>query len=61
MTGAEALAAHLGSGVSTACRTWALTRRDGVVMGFTDHDRALHFEGIAFRPETGLSARVSAA
>jgi uncharacterized phage protein (TIGR02218 family) len=61
MTGAEALAAHLGSGVSTACRTWALTRRDGVVMGFTDHDRALHFEGIAFRPETGLSARAVAA
>ncbi|MGR3460650.1 MAG: DUF2163 domain-containing protein [Roseovarius sp.] len=61
MTGGQALAAHLGSGVSTTCRAWALTRRDGVVMGFTDHDRALHFEGIAFRPETGLSARAVAA
>jgi uncharacterized phage protein (TIGR02218 family) len=47
---------HLGTGVTTTCRCWALTRRDGVVMGFTDHDRALAFEGFAFRPDTGLSA-----
>ncbi|MDZ7710969.1 MAG: DUF2163 domain-containing protein [Roseovarius sp.] len=57
MTGAEALAAHLGHGVSTTCRAWALTRRDGVVMGFTDHDRMLAFDGVTFRPETGMSAR----
>jgi len=61
MTGAEALAAHLGDGASTTCRVWALTRRDGRVMGFTDHDRALAFEGITFRPDTGLSARAVAA
>lgn len=47
---------HLKSGVTTTCRCWALTRRDGVVMGFTDHDRLLAFEGVAFRPDTGLSA-----
>jgi len=50
------LLSHLGAGVTTTCRCWALTRRDGVVMGFTDHDRALAFEGVAFRPDTGLSA-----
>ena len=50
------LLAHLGLGVTTTCRCWALTRRDGVVMGFTDHDRALAFDGVAFRPDTGLSA-----
>ncbi|GAW36198.1 hypothetical protein RA2_03268 [Roseovarius sp. A-2] len=50
------LLAHLGTGVTTTCRCWALTRSDGVMMGFTDHDRALAFEGIAFRPDTGLSA-----
>lgn len=50
------LLAHLGTGVTTTCRCWALTRRDGVVMGFTDHDRALAFEGVTFRPDTGLSA-----
>lgn len=53
MTG---LLAHLGTGVTTTCRCWALTRRDGMVMGFTDHDRALAFEGVAFRPDTGMSA-----
>jgi uncharacterized phage protein (TIGR02218 family) len=53
MTG---LLAHLGTGVTTTCRCWALTRRDGMVMGFTDHDRALAFEGVAFRPDTGMNA-----
>ncbi|NAZ35515.1 DUF2163 domain-containing protein [Rubellimicrobium sp. CFH 75288] len=51
------LAAHLASGATTLCRCWAVTRRDGVVLGFTDHDRPLSFAGIDFRPETGLSAR----
>ena len=50
------LLAHLGTGVTTTCRCWALTRRDGVVMGFTDHDRVLHFDGVEFRPDTGLTA-----
>ena len=50
------LLAHLGTGVTTTCRCWALTRRDGMVMGFTDHDRALAFEGVAFRPDTGMNA-----
>jgi len=50
------LLAHLGTGVTTTCRCWALTRRDGVVMGFTDHDRPLAFEGVTFRPDTGMSA-----
>jgi len=61
LTGVEALAAHFATGVSTTCRAWALMRRDGVVMGFTDHDRALAFEGVEFRPETGMSARAVAA
>jgi len=57
VSGREALAAHLGRGITTVCRCWALVRRDGLVMGFTDHDRALMFDGIAFRPGTGMSAR----
>ena len=51
------LAAHLAGGVTTVCRAWAVTRRDGVTLGFTDHDRALSFEGIGFRADAGLSAR----
>ena len=52
----SALLDHLGTGITTTCRAWALTRRDGVVMGFTDHDRVLRFDGVAFRPDTGLTA-----
>jgi uncharacterized phage protein (TIGR02218 family) len=34
-----------------------VTRRDGVVLGFTDHDRDLAFEGVVFRAGTGMTAR----
>lgn len=54
MTG---LSDHLAGGATTTCFCWALTRRDGVVMGFTDHDRDLAFEGVTFRAGTGLTAR----
>ncbi|MCB1342082.1 MAG: DUF2163 domain-containing protein [Pseudooceanicola sp.] len=49
--------AHLAGGVTTVCRCWAVTRRDGVEYGFTDHDRALSFEGITFKADTGLTAK----
>lgn len=38
-------------------RAWALTRRDGGVLGFTDHDRDLAFDGVTFRARTGMTAR----
>ena len=50
------LHAHLATGLTTLCRCWEMTRRDGVVFGFTDHDLDLHFEGVTFRAESGLSA-----
>jgi uncharacterized phage protein (TIGR02218 family) len=50
------LAAHIAAGVTTLCRCWRLTRGDGVVMGFTDHDRAIAFDGVTYEPETGLDA-----
>lgn len=57
MSGAEALRAHLAQGVTTVARAVAIRRRDGVELGFTDHDRDLEFEGILFRADTGMSAR----
>lgn len=51
-----ALQSHLDSGVTTLCRAWRIVRRDGVTFGFTDHDLALEFEGITFKPDSGLSA-----
>ena len=52
----EALDAHLATGVTGVARCWRLTRRDGVVHGFTDHDRDLGFDGTIFLAGTGLSA-----
>jgi uncharacterized phage protein (TIGR02218 family) len=52
----EALAAHLGGGLTTVCHAWAITRKDGVVFAFTDHDLPLSFAGYEFRADTGLSA-----
>ena len=42
---------------TTIARAWAVARADGMVLGFTDHDAPLHFEGIAFRPDSGLAAQ----
>lgn len=51
-----ALAEHLASGSTTLCRAWKISRADGVVLAFTDHDRALSIEGVTFRADAGLSA-----
>ncbi len=57
MSGFDAgLLDHMRSGLTTTCQCWAVTRLDGVEMGFTDHDQTLDFEGITFRADTGLSA-----
>ena len=48
---------HMASGTTEVCRCWRLTRSDGIVMGFTDHDRDLSFAGVVFSASAGLSAR----
>ncbi|MCR9086488.1 MAG: DUF2163 domain-containing protein [Rhodobacteraceae bacterium] len=53
----DALIAHLESGATQVCQCWRITRRDGVVQGFTDHDLPLEFEGTVFEAESGLGAR----
>jgi uncharacterized phage protein (TIGR02218 family) len=55
-TFSPALAAHLAGGVTTLCTCWRITRADGVVLGFTDHDRVIAFDGVAHEPESGLDA-----
>ncbi len=51
------LKAHLDTGATTVCRCWALTRSDGALLGFTDHDRDLTFDGMIFVADSGMSAR----
>ena len=51
---------HLATGLTRVCQCWALERTDGVTFGFTDHDRALAFDGITFAADSGLSAKALA-
>jgi uncharacterized phage protein (TIGR02218 family) len=53
---APGLQAHLEEGTTTLAWCWRITRADGAVFGFTDHDRALAFDGTTFEPESGLIA-----
>ena len=47
---------HIAGTVTTLCWCWKVTRNDGVVLGFTDHDRALSFAGVTFEAFSGFSA-----
>ncbi|EYD74426.1 GTA FAD/FMN-containing dehydrogenase [Rubellimicrobium mesophilum DSM 19309] len=51
------LRTHLATGATTIARCWAIARMDGLALGFTDHDLPLTFDGLTFRPDTGLTAR----
>ncbi len=57
MAVSDQLRAHLATGITTLCRCWAVNRRDGVVLGFTDHDVDLSFDGIDFAADSGMAAR----
>ena len=57
---ASSLHTHLATGATHVCLCWAVTRRDGVSYGVTEHDRPLTFEGQGFHPEGGMSARALA-
>ena len=50
------LATKLASGVTTLSNCWKLTRRDAVVLGFTDHDSDLTFGGVIYKAASGMSA-----
>jgi uncharacterized phage protein (TIGR02218 family) len=45
--------AHLASGATTLATCWKIARADGAVLGFTDHYRALSFDGAVFEPDAG--------
>jgi uncharacterized phage protein (TIGR02218 family) len=49
------LAASLAGGVTTLARCWRLTRRDGVVIGLTEHDEDLTVDGTFFRAASGVA------
>ena len=52
----SALQARLSGGVTTLCYCWRLTRHDGTVLGFTEHDRDVTVAGTLFAAGTGFTA-----
>ena len=51
-----ALQSHLDSGSTTLARLWKVTRMDGEVFGFTDHDQAITFAGTTYEARSGFDA-----
>jgi uncharacterized phage protein (TIGR02218 family) len=49
-------AAHLQTGATTLCHIWQVERRDGVVLGFTDHDEPVELNGVVHAPNSGFNA-----
>lgn len=47
---------HLNTGATTMCYCWRITRTDGVVQGFTEHDKDLTFDGTTFEASSGFTA-----
>lgn len=50
------LQAHLDSGATTLCYCWKLTRGDGTVLGFTEHDVDLTFDGVTYTASAGFTS-----
>jgi uncharacterized phage protein (TIGR02218 family) len=49
------LATHLTQDTTTLCSCWRITKVNGGSLGFTDHDRALSFDGTAFEAQSGYT------
>ncbi len=54
-TATTELAAHLAGEVTTLATCWKITRRDAVVLGFTDHVRDLEIDGVLYRAASGYT------
>jgi uncharacterized phage protein (TIGR02218 family) len=52
------MSTQLASGVTSFAHVWKVTRRDAAVFCFTDHDRALIFDGLDCEPHVGLRVGV---
>lgn len=50
------LQSHLDGRATTMCHCWRITRQDGLVQGFTNHDEDLTFDGTTFKAASGFTA-----
>ena len=51
----DALQARLDAGATTLAWCWRMTRRDGAVFAFTEHDEPLTLDGEVFEAAAGVS------
>jgi uncharacterized phage protein (TIGR02218 family) len=49
------LEAHFGDETTTIATLWKLTRRDSTVMGFTNHDQNIVYDGVTYIASTGFT------
>lgn len=49
------LQAHLDGGTTTLAWCWKVTRKDGAVYGFTDHDMPVTFASLTYGPDSGFA------
>jgi uncharacterized phage protein (TIGR02218 family) len=56
LTLSPAYTAHLADEVTELATCWTITRRDAVVLGFTDHPTDLTIGGIVYQAALGYSA-----
>lgn len=45
---------HLNTRETTVCWCWKIERKDGTVLGFTNHDRDLVFDSVTYEASTGF-------
>lgn len=47
--------AALDAGAATLCYAWHVALADGRVLGFTNHDKELSFDAVAYEPQSGFT------
>jgi len=47
------LGTHIAGRVTTLATCWKIVREDETVLGFTDHDRNLTYDGVVYKANTG--------
>jgi uncharacterized phage protein (TIGR02218 family) len=52
---------HVAQTVTTLAYCWTITRKDGVVFGFTDHDEPISLANTVHEPHSGLNASAAEA
>ena len=45
---------HMQQAVTSLCTCWLVTRQDGVIFGFTDHDEDILYNGVNYVAQTGF-------